>query len=346
MACFYLHCLLFLPLLIFRSECKADQTITDTVSASQGEDAVLPCFNSTVMDPKGCYRVRLIKYATDGSQVKKISFAWPKNMQNANRVKWETGGDGKLHFYLTKLQKSDEGQYSCEVCQGWDCNLIKNISLKVKDCKISPAVRAAPRTSIILNCPAEMVSGQQGLKNVSWSVLKGGKPQSVNSKRVNLNDTSLIISSVNDNDNDWYRCQYPLEQSQPCFDIRLIVQEENVKTTFVPVITLKAATQDALTKMDPILANTSQESTKAYIAVVASVITVTVIISALIGIFIYHRRNTLRVTQQAWNHQAGCVRDSDGYDNVNLAGPRDSLHQQENIIYQQYEDGNLCTFHY
>lgn len=102
--------------------------MTDAVSAHKGEDARVPCFNSTVMDPKSGYRVRLVKYATDASQI--VMFAWPNNNQDAKRVKWSRDGIESLR--LMNVTKSDEGLYSCEVCQGWECMLVKYISLKVK----------------------------------------------------------------------------------------------------------------------------------------------------------------------------------------------------------------------
>lgn len=104
--------------------------MTDAVSASKEEDALVPCFNSTVMDPKSCYRVRLVKYDTDASQI--VMFAWPEKIQGAKRIKWRHDGNGNVSLYLTNVTKSDEGLYSCEVCKGWECTLVKNISFKVK----------------------------------------------------------------------------------------------------------------------------------------------------------------------------------------------------------------------
>ncbi len=103
------------------------------MTASQEEDAALPCINSTVMNAKSCYRVKWKKQATDSSQVKDI-LARPKTskIRDAERVKWEADGNGQMSLFLTKLQKSDEGLYSCEIWQGWDCILVKNIILKVK----------------------------------------------------------------------------------------------------------------------------------------------------------------------------------------------------------------------
>lgn len=107
--------------------------MTEIVFAIQEEDAVLPCFNSNVMDPKSCYRVKWKKYATNASQTRDI-LAWPNTSksQDAKRVKWGADENGQMSLFLTKLQKSDVGLYSCEIWQGWDCFLVKNISLRFK----------------------------------------------------------------------------------------------------------------------------------------------------------------------------------------------------------------------
>lgn len=101
--------------------------------ASQEEDAVLPCFDSNVVDPNSCIRVKWIKRAAYGTPMKDI-LARPKTpgIQDAERVKWELDGNGHMSLFLTKLQKSDEGQYSCEVWHGWKRIHVKNVSLKMR----------------------------------------------------------------------------------------------------------------------------------------------------------------------------------------------------------------------
>lgn len=102
----------------------------DPVTAFKDEDKVIPCFNSTVMDPNSFYRVRLIKFYAAPTQ--KVVFAWPNKKQDTERVKWKRRGNESMKLYITDVKKSDEGLYGCEVCQGWECTLVKNISLKVK----------------------------------------------------------------------------------------------------------------------------------------------------------------------------------------------------------------------
>ncbi|XP_039663225.1 uncharacterized protein LOC120563155 [Perca fluviatilis] len=331
MAHFYSQGLLLIVLPIVISECRG----IETVNASPEEDVVLPCFNVSVMDPKSCYRVQLIKYTTNTSQVKVI-LARPKthNLQDAKRVKWQANGNGQMSLYLTKLQKSDEGLYRCEIWQGWDSVSVKNISLKVKDCKTLQTMKAAPSTPVNLNCPVDTTSGQ-GPQNISWAIVKGGIPVSVNSKRIVIDGTSLVIQSVNYHDSNWYRCEYVLGQTLRCFEINLRVQVENVVVT---------TTDPALTTSEEIISETRKEgSNGAVIAVVASIVIGIVIMAALIGLFIYRRRNTHRITQQTQRHPAGTF---DGYEIVTLTPSEDRTNQRVNSIYQHIADEDLCTFRY
>lgn len=100
------------------------------MTAFQEQDVVLPC---SEMEPKNCYRVIWKKSALDARQMKPI-LAWPKTpqFQDAERVKWETDGNGHTSLHLTRTQKSDEGQYSCEIWEGWDRTFVKTLSLRVK----------------------------------------------------------------------------------------------------------------------------------------------------------------------------------------------------------------------
>ncbi|XP_045899775.1 uncharacterized protein LOC123967649 [Micropterus dolomieu] len=322
--------LLLLVLLIVISECRDSSAEIQVVAATQEEDVALPCFNSSLMNPGSCYRVKLIKYAADASQMKVI-FARPETpkIQDAKRIKWGSGGNGQMSFLLTKLQKSDEGLYSCEVWVGWDCILVKNISLKMRECKTLQAVKAAPSTPVYLNCPVNITSGQQGPENISWVMLKGGNPATVNTERFEMIGTSLAIQSVNANDSAWYRCKYMIGQTQRCFDINLLVQVENVEPTTVP----------ALTTGEIIWETKEEGSSGTVIAIVASVIIGTATIATLIGLFIYRRRNT------PWHPPAAAI-DTGGYEDVGLPCSQDCVNQRVNSLYQQVQDESMCTFHY
>ncbi|XP_070823491.1 CXADR-like membrane protein [Chaetodon trifascialis] len=334
MAHIFLQGLLLLVLFMVISDCN-DSSL---VIASQEDDAVLPCFNSTVMNPKSCYRVKWIKHGTDLRHMEVI-LARPKTpkIQDAERVKWEADGKGQMSLFLTKLQKSDEGLYSCEIWHGWDCILVKNISLKVKECKVLQAVKTAPGRPINLSCSVDMTSGQQGPQDVSWVMLKGGNPVPVNSTRAEINGTSLAIHSVNYSDSGWYRCKYMLGQALRCFDVYLQVQEDAAVTTTVQAPTGTAS-----------FAKTRKEgSSEALIAVVASVIFTIAIIAAPAGLFIYCRRNTHRAAQQTQRQPAGTpVVSSDHYETVDLTLSDDPANQQLNPLYQQLQDENVCTVQY
>lgn len=107
--------------------------MTETVSASKEEDAVLSCFNSSVMMDPECYRVKWTKNETHPSQMKVILVRpVTSSFPDASRVKWGADGNGQMSLFLTKSQKSDEGCYICEIWKGWDRILAKSFSLKVK----------------------------------------------------------------------------------------------------------------------------------------------------------------------------------------------------------------------
>nr|XP_046256678.1 uncharacterized protein LOC124065375 isoform X2 [Scatophagus argus] len=314
MAHFYLQGLVLLVLFMVISECGD----ISTVIAYQGEDVALPCFNFNGTDPKSCYRIRWMKSATDTRQIKVI-LARPKTpkIQDDERAKWEADGNGKMSLFLTKLQKSDEGLYNCEIWQ---------------ECKVLQAVKAAPGTLVELNCPVDMTSGQQRTQNYSWVKLKGGNPESITSKNVEINGTSLFFQSVNYSDSGWYRCRDMFGQTQHCFEIRLQVQVDNAAVaTTVPVPT----TSEIIWK------TMKEESSAAFIGAVAAVSVVIALIAALIGLFIYCRHSTQRVTQQTWRLSAGShTEHTDDYEIIPPS--EDPLQsQQVNCLYHFQEEGGF-----
>lgn len=111
---------------------KADSPVFEAVFATEGENVALSLPLSKPND-QNCYRVKWTKGASDTRQGEVI-LARPKTpkFQDAARVRWQANEHGKMFLFLTKLQKSDEGLYSCEVCTGWDCEFLRNVSLKVK----------------------------------------------------------------------------------------------------------------------------------------------------------------------------------------------------------------------
>lgn len=75
--------------------------------------------------------MRWVKYATGG---KSIILSRPKTLtfSDAEQVEMRPGGDGTHSLFLTKLKKSDEGVYSCEIWSGWNCIDVQNTTLKIK----------------------------------------------------------------------------------------------------------------------------------------------------------------------------------------------------------------------
>ncbi|XP_010792846.1 uncharacterized protein [Notothenia coriiceps] len=333
MAPFYPQPLLLLLLLI--SECRGGSPVL--VSTSLEEDVVLPCSDPLMTDKDTWFRVKLIKHATNSSRIKVI-IARPEisKFKDAQRVKWQADKNGQMSITLTKSQKSDEGLYGCEIWKGWDSILVKNISLKVKDCKNLKPVKAALSTSVTLNCPVDITAGQQGPPNISWSMLKGGNPVPFNSKSAAINGKSVTIQSMNDNDSGWYRCNYTLDQTQRCFDINLLVPEEEqvVVDTAVPGLTTSEINVES---------DKNGISEVFLTVVVASVIAVIVIMAALMGLFIYCRRNSQTVTQQTQRPPAGSPIEYGGYEIVNTLS-ENRTNDQFTSLYQHFPDESQCTF--
>ncbi|XP_028983848.1 uncharacterized protein LOC114842473 [Betta splendens] len=330
--------LVFLLLMII-TECKANSPDTVFVSAYKEEDKLLPCFNLTVTDPKSCYRVRIVKYDPAGGR--SDVFAWPKNNQDAARVKWKHDRNGQKSLHLTDVRKSDEGLYGCEVCQAWECVLVRNVSLKVKDCKASPPVKAALGKAILLNCSVGDVSGHRGALNVSWAMLKGGMPApvSVGSSRIKTTGASLALGSVEAADSGWYRCQVR-GQSQHCYDINLLVQaheEENDPASTVPVTTIIPTTEQAPES------NSTTQSSEALTR--AIVIIAGLVVSATLGLFLYFRCNRLRAAAQSQTRAAGWTSHlSEKQPGARNPPATEDLSVQTNSLYEEFENESMYTF--
>ncbi|XP_008294733.1 uncharacterized protein LOC103368218 isoform X2 [Stegastes partitus] len=327
--------LCLLILLIVISDCRAASPDVETASGHQEEVVRLSCFNSNVTGPKSCYRVKLKKHVTNTTRME-LMFMWPKKRQDAKRVKWEADGDGRGCLYLLKLQKSDEGLYTCEIWQGWDIVLTKNVSLRVKDCKGLPPVTAAPSTSVQLSCPVNVTSGQ---KNVSWGLQKGNSHVTLDSNRVKINGTSLAIQSVTTGDSGWYRCSHTLGKTQRCFVTNLQVQEVRsvFVTTTVPLIT---AQSQPVTDIEVASMNRTDDSGETWIALTVSIVLGLIIIAALIGLVMYRRSKNRSI-----NYRDRAAETTGGYECVDFIGLPESANVRTNSLYQSQDD-SLYTFQY
>ncbi|KAM4581613.1 uncharacterized protein PAE49_006093 isoform 2-T2 [Odontesthes bonariensis] len=285
-----LHLLILVTVVV---ECRG--TI---LSASKQEDVALFCLDSNAMDLKSSSRGRLIKYATDATGTTRVMFEWPKKSRDDKRVKLGTNEDGKTCLFLKNLQKSDAGWYGFEIWEGWEIVQHRNISLKIKDCKTLQSVKAAPGGLVKLMCQANATSGRQELSSVSWVMLKGDKDEPIDSERVQMNVPFLAIQPVAVSDSGWYRCYYMLGETTHCSDINLHVQEMSTSeatTSPVPTVT---NTEEALTVSETVPTTLEEESGKPLIPAVALVVSMSLILAALAGLFIYRRCKTQSVTQQ------------------------------------------------
>ncbi|KAL6109079.1 uncharacterized protein ACO6RY_12289 [Pungitius sinensis] len=156
-----------------------------------------------------------------------------------------------------------------------------------------------------------------------------------------MNGTSLAFLSVQPSDSGWYRCKYVLGQTHRCFEMNLQVQDKNdVVATTVPGLEISETIWHTKTEAETETETKTERSSGAFLPVlVTSVIIGTAITAALIGLFIYRRRNTQRVTQETHRHTPPDTR-MDVYDIVNPP-PSEA---RDHTLYEQFLDESLCTF--
>ncbi|XP_014057649.1 uncharacterized protein isoform X2 [Salmo salar] len=328
------------------SHVEAPQFIT----ATQEEVAVLPCFTSTHRDLET--RVKWTKLSPKPEDI----LVWPDDPSVAHkseRVAFESGADGvvagNLSLSLRDIRKSDEGLYSCKVWQGWSCVMVKNITLKVKECKILHSVMAAPNGIATLPCLLNMTTGKPQISSVSWAEIKGDSEiqilqyptdisnQTFLGKRVSFRgnlssgDASLALSMVEYSHSQWYRCRLQMGQNERCFEVKLQVKEQEEEN-----LVLRTSTTTELA--NPVTASQSPErdatATAGTATIVASSMCVIVIMALTLGLIIFLRRR---------RHSDEDESDWNTYEDVQdpAMGP--------NFLYSLAEfdqKDDLCTFQY
>lgn len=310
------------------------------MSGLKEEDVALTCLDSDDTDVD-CYRARLLRYSTDTPQPS-IIYRWAKKSQGSTRLALKADKNGRFCLFLKTLQKSDEGLYKCEIWEGWDVVLVKNISLKVKDCRILQPVKATPQSPVKLNCQVNVTSGLQTPVNISWAKLQGNNPVNVEPKTAEVNGTFLAFWSVKTSDSGWYRCS--LEQTQRCSEINLHVTENTYATTTVPVNT-DPTTQQAPTATESEQINTKEQSSETSGPLVSLVVIGSFILVVSAAFFIYRRHKTQREAQTQLRHTTGSLVDSlDVYENLTLPRLQDSGNRV-NSLYHCPED-SVRTFQY
>ncbi|XP_029958682.1 uncharacterized protein LOC115396795 isoform X2 [Salarias fasciatus] len=274
---FYVKGFFLLILIIVSSECSDTQTV------AAYEDATLFRLNSDEIEAERCYQVKVTKYTSDKKTM--VIFMWPKKNQPSKRMSWESNGNGLMFFHLKNLQKSDEGTYSCEIWQGWDLVLMKNMTLKVKDCKTRPAVKVKLDSSVRLQCSVDITPEKQRPQNVSWAKLKGLHHEPVDSQRVGP-DNTLIIQTVRHSDSGWYRCNYVLGKTKRCTDVRLNVQADDTSEDTTATTTPNTPT------------HTLQGSHFANVITLLVPATFGLVTATILGLFFYCRQRRWKVTAQ------------------------------------------------
>ncbi|TNN02461.1 hypothetical protein fugu_009948 [Takifugu bimaculatus] len=341
----------------------------DTVIAVLDRDTVLHCADSEV-NLESCHRVRWVKYSEHARQ---ILLSKPKtlNFPDAERVEWRPDGKRNLSLWLTRVQPSDTGLYSCEIWRGWDRVNIRNTSLTFKgeiycnpqhsfvdkpcalkrnaplpECSGLPAVRAVKGASVNLTCPLDdKMATLPGPINVSWVMLKVAKPLPIASERAEVNGTSLSFRSVVGKDASWYRCNYTLGDGHRCYDINLQVQGqvlshyEDSELSSTPVMESREQEDEEVMEV--------QQSIKPLAAALTAI--VVAMAAAAAGFFMYRRRKSHAAAPGAQAFEAGlkaslpqsCGNSSVTVRSLPTGAPTSSYDEYENTDYAVYKHSSI-----
>ena len=92
------------------------------IRATKGEDAVLPCTLRTPRSQQSWFRVRWMKQTVGSSTFSVVP--------DSERVGKALNFNGDLT--LKAADEPQEGDYICQVCEGFSCDLTTNLTLKLR----------------------------------------------------------------------------------------------------------------------------------------------------------------------------------------------------------------------
>ncbi|KAI1886088.1 hypothetical protein AGOR_G00210420 [Albula goreensis] len=269
------YCILLLFRLIFSwsTRCTAEldhyctKRFTSEVSTALGGAAVLPCSFQGFSTETRCYRMKWGLYPSNKQS--NTVLIWPKLplvpdfvSLLGERATFQWGEEGvkvgNLSLSLREVEKTDSGTYTCEVWDGWQCLMAKNVTLKVKDCDVGKTIIGQPNTTVTLPCPLRNSTGRN--TNITWYLVTGEHASLIlqhppsssdpNSSRplplhgrarfsgnLDLREASLTVIELQTTDTNWYRCNVLMGEKHYCHEVRLHVKVTDSPVTVVTMTT-------------------------------------------------------------------------------------------------------------